>query len=212
MRRPLACLGLAAALLAAADVSAQMRVTEYMYDGTDGEFIEFTNVGSTPVSMDGWSFDDDSGISGSFSLSAFGTVAAGESVILAELSADTFRSHWGLCAGVKVIGGNSQNLGRNDTIHLYDGAGQPVDTLRYGDQTFAGTIRTSGKSGVPASATALGADTIDLSGYKGVNSFGDLDGRIDQDGNDTVITLLKGDRLRLEDFDSTTLDGTEFGF
>ena len=89
MRRPLACLGLAAALLAAADVSAQMRVTEYMYDGTDGEFIEFTNVGSTPVSMDGWSFDDDSGISGSFSLSAFGTVAAGESVILAELSADT---------------------------------------------------------------------------------------------------------------------------
>ena len=139
--------------------AAQMRITEFMYDGVDGEFVEFTNVGSTPIDMTGWSFDDDSHTAGSFSLTAFGTVAAGESVILTEPSAATFRTNWNLCAGVKVIGGNNQNLGRNDALNLYDAGSVLADTLSFGDQNFPGTPRTSGKSAW-VSAAGLGQNQM----------------------------------------------------
>jgi len=139
-----------------------MRITEYMYTGYGAEFIEFTNVGTTSVDMTGWSFDDDSGNAGTFSLSAFGTVQPGESVILTESDAAAFRTAWGLCNGVKVIGGLSANLGREDEINLYDGNTTPVlvDRLTYGDQTYSsGSIRTQNFSGW-VSAAGLGANNI----------------------------------------------------
>ncbi|MDW8286988.1 MAG: DUF3616 domain-containing protein [Flammeovirgaceae bacterium] len=136
---------------------AQMRITEYMYQGANGEFVEFTNVGNTPIDMTGWSFDDDSRIPGSFSLSAFGTVAPGESVILTESNANTFRTAWNLCSGVKIIGGLNQNLGRNDEINLYNASNTLVDRLTYGDQNFPGTIRTQNRSGW-VTATGLGVN------------------------------------------------------
>lgn len=37
-----------------APAEAQIRITEFMYAGE--EFIELTNVGSTPVDFTGWSF------------------------------------------------------------------------------------------------------------------------------------------------------------
>ena len=72
---------------------AQIWITEWMYqggntiDGASGadEFIEFTNVGLSPIDMTGWSFDDSSRAPGSQSLSAFGTVNPGESVVLADI-------------------------------------------------------------------------------------------------------------------------------
>lgn len=115
-----------------------MRITEYMYQGVNGEFVEFTNVGNTPIDMTGWSFDDDSPRTpGSFSLSAFRTVAPGESVILTESNANTFRTAWNLCSVVKIIGGLNQNLGRNDEINLYNASNMLVDRLTYGDQKFS---------------------------------------------------------------------------
>ncbi len=69
---------------------AQMRITEYMYAGVNGEFIEFTNVGAAPIDMTGWSFDDDSAIPGTVFLTAFGVVNPGESVILTESPAALF--------------------------------------------------------------------------------------------------------------------------
>lgn len=131
-----------------ADARAQMRITEYQYSGGDitSEFIEFTNVGGTPINMTGWSFDDNDGPL--VSLSAFGTVSPGESVILCEASAAAFNAAWGL-SGVKIIGSNANNLGRNDTIQLIDHTSTVVDRLDYGDQTFPGSIRTQGRSGFP---------------------------------------------------------------
>lgn len=38
----------------------QMVITEWMYSGIDGGFVEFTNVGSAAVDMTGWSFCDNS--------------------------------------------------------------------------------------------------------------------------------------------------------
>lgn len=136
-----------------------VRITEFMYSGSDDEFIEFTNLGPLPTDLAGWSFDDDSRTAGTVDLSAFGTVAVGESVILAEASATDFRTAWGLCPTAKVVGGLSANLGRNDEINLFDAADALIDRLTYGDEDFPGTIRTQDASGW-VNATGVGADAI----------------------------------------------------
>lgn len=126
-------------------------ITEYMYNpagsGTTGEFVEITNTGDAAVSMTGWSFDDNSRLAGSFSLSGLGTIQPGESAIITEISAANFRTEWSLAASKKVIGGNNQNLGRSDEINIYDASNNLVDRLTYDDQTIPGSIRTNGASG-----------------------------------------------------------------
>jgi predicted extracellular nuclease len=125
-----------------------IQITEYLYSGNSGEFVEFTNIGTTPVDMTGWSFADTIRTPGTFSLSAFGTVQPGESVILTDIAEATFRAAWGLPASVKVIGGQTiAGLGRADEINLYNSSNQLVDRLTYGDERFAGTIRTQNASG-----------------------------------------------------------------
>ncbi len=118
---------LAALLVAgfASQAQADVRITEWMYSGGSGEFIEFTNLGTSAVDFTGWSYDDDSRTPGVFSLSAFGLVGAGESVIITETEAATFRLDWRLADSVKVLGGYTNNIGRADELNLFDGAGSP---------------------------------------------------------------------------------------
>lgn len=134
-----------------AAANAEIRITEWMYSGTGGEFVEFTNVGNTAIDMTGWVYDDDSRVTtafgGALDLSAFGIVNPGESVIITEDAAATFRTAWGLDASIKIIGGYTNNLGRNDEINIYDNNQQLIDRLTYGDQTFAGSLRTQEISG-----------------------------------------------------------------
>ncbi|ANB19259.1 lamin tail domain-containing protein [Dokdonella koreensis] len=147
-------------VLSASAAQAQMRITEWMYDGAGGEFIELTNVGTTAVDMTGWRYDDDSANPAiGFDLSGFGSVQPGESVVLAESETEAFRSDWRLCAGAKILGGYTNNLGRADQINLFDGSGTLVDRLTYGDQAFPGSIRTTGASGW-VSAAGLGANNV----------------------------------------------------
>ena len=130
MRRVFLALGIIT--LFAATAHAQMRITEWMYDGqigTKGEFIEFTNIGSVAIDMTGWSFDDDSRTAGTVLLSTFGTVAAGESVILTDATVANFRSAWALSDLVKIIGSNGTNLGRDDEINLFDSSSAPGRSL-----------------------------------------------------------------------------------
>lgn len=59
------------ALLIAAGLAPQLahadvRITEWMYSGGSGEFIEFTNLGSSAIDFTGWSYDDDSRLPGVF--------------------------------------------------------------------------------------------------------------------------------------------------
>lgn len=128
-----------------------VRITEWMYSGAVGEFVEFTNTTTTPIDLTGWSFDDDHGVAGAFDLSAFGVVAAGESVVITEADAAAFRAAWGLDETVKVIGllgvSSGNNLGRADQIMLFNADGAVADRLDYGDQTYPGTIRTQNASG-----------------------------------------------------------------
>ncbi len=141
--------------------AGEIRITEWMYSGGLGaEFIELTNVGNMPVDMTGWSFDDDSQTPNTLSLSAFGVVAPGESVIIAEDSEADFRMVWSLALSVKVIGSNTTNLGRNDEINIYDSGSNLIDRLTYGDQNIPGTIRTQNRSGNPMTIGALGANDV----------------------------------------------------
>ncbi|SEA49276.1 Esterase-like activity of phytase [Leifsonia sp. 21MFCrub1.1] len=158
---------LAFALPTAAQAAAtpDVRITEWMYSPgtTGGEFIELTNLGSTPVSLAGWSFDDDSETPGTVPLDALGTLASGESAIITESTDAAFRAEWSLGADVKILAGNTTGLGRADEINLFDGTdavADLVDRLTYNDQGTGAAKgpRTQGKSGVPATAAALGAN------------------------------------------------------
>ena len=145
-----------ALLLAAVPASAAISITEWAYQGGGGEFVEFTNLGAAAVDMTGWSFDDSSQAAGSLSLSDFGIVAPGESVIVTDLTAEAFRTEWSLPNTVKVVGGNTQNLGRADEINLYDSSNVRVDWLAYDDQTL-GSPRTNNASANPLTLAAVGA-------------------------------------------------------
>jgi hypothetical protein len=175
---------------------SQMRITEFMYSGGNGEFIEFTNVGNTSINMNGWSSDDSNRNPGVHSLSSFGVVQPGESVILTETVASTFRSAWGLCSGVKIIGGYStDNLGRSDEINLYDASNTLVDRLTFNDQG-SGNVkgpRTDTKSAW-VNAAGLGANnasvwTLSTTGGSegGVTSSG---GDIGSPGKSTRATVV----------------------
>lgn len=153
MRTPLALLAGLAALTTASQ--GAIVISEFMYNSVNaatpsvGEFVEFTNTGSTSVDMTGWSFDDNSNIPGSFDVSAFGVVQPGQTIVLTDATASEFRTFWGLSNSVVVVGGNTQNLGRSDAMYLYDAGGAISDFLIYNDQaTPAGTggPRTQGFS------------------------------------------------------------------
>ena len=143
---------------AGAATPGQVVITEWMYNPTlsppaASEFVEVTNVGGAPVDMTTYSFDDDSRTPGGFSLAALGSLAPGESGLIIETTAAAFRADWGLGASVKIAELNTNNLGRNDEINIFNGI-TLADRLTYGD----GTIRTQGTSGVPTSCQALGAN------------------------------------------------------
>ncbi len=160
-------------LSVAGAANAGMYITEYMYKGNGGEFVEFTNLGPAPIDMTGWSFDDDSRLPGVLDLSSFGIVDPGESVVISEYAAGDFRNDWGLGAGVKIIGEYTNNLGRNDEINLYNASDALVDRLTFGDQNFSGSIRTENVSGNPKTPAALGANDI----YQWeLSSVGDVQG------------------------------------
>lgn len=123
---------------------AAMMITEFMYQGQDTaqtEFVEFTNVGSTPIDMTGWSFDDDSNQPGSLDLSGFGIVEPWQSVVITDALAADFRALWNLDPSVKIIGESDEGLARNDIMYLYNASNAPVDVLAYGDQNFPGSPR-----------------------------------------------------------------------
>lgn len=155
-----AALALAAPL---AHAASDLQITEWMYSGNGGEFIEFTNMGSTAQDFSGWSYDDDSRLPGSFDLSAFGIVGVGESVIITESDAAAFRASWALAGAVKVLGGYTNNIGRSDEINLFDASGSLVDRLAYGDQVYPGSPRAQYASATPVSVAALASATANAS-------------------------------------------------
>ena len=137
-----------------------LRVTEYLYSGTDGEFVELTNTSAAPIDLTGWSLDDSSATPGTFDLSPAGILQPGSCLVITEAPPAAFASAWGL-SGVKILGSNSvAKLGRNDALHVFDASGALVDRLAYGDEDYPGTHRANDVSG-RACASNLGLDDIE---------------------------------------------------
>lgn len=164
----LAGLSLSAASLA----TGRIVITEWMYQGAEGEFIELTNVGSSAIDLAGWSYDDDSRLPGVFDLSGAGVVQAGQSILLVEATAAAFRAAWGLDSSIVILDQYTNNLGRTDEINIFDAGGNLVDRLTYGDQVFPGSPRTQNVSGWTAFEN-LGANNA--SGWF-LSGLGDLQG------------------------------------
>lgn len=152
MRNGITAAAALAAMTGAAFGAGQIVITELMYQSLRadelGEFFELTNIGSMDVDVTGWTMLDNVGAPEAddfFDLSGFGVIAAGESVIVTEIDAATFRAQWGLDASVRVIGGlgdlTGRNLGRNDSVRIFDGIGGLIDQIDYGDDAFPGTPR-----------------------------------------------------------------------
>ena len=143
----------------AAQAAGQVQITEYMYSGLDGEFIELTNVSALPVDLEDWSLDDKSAIPGTYDLSLAGIIDPGESVLVTDRIASNFSTSWSLGAAT-VLGGNAiASLGRNDEIHVFDAAGATVDVLAFGDDDFPGSLRARNASAQGCDA-GLGGDDI----------------------------------------------------
>lgn len=180
-----------AALLAVAGAAnAQIRITEWLYNSNVGpneaEYFELTNLSGSPIDVTGWFFRDDNAGNPSFDLSSFGTIGAFESVVITETTEVDFRQRWNLPASIRILGNLDPNLGRNDTISIFDASSGLVDELNFGDQSFPGSIRTRTDAGVPLTLAALGANDplqwgfakdvpgggpYDLSGIAGPSGF-----------------------------------------
>lgn len=160
-------LALTGALFAASAASAQVYITEFFYQGQAGttghehEFVELTNVGTTAIDVTGWYYRDSTANPATpFSLSGFGVIAPGESVIITDLSETDFRTVWGtLVPSVRVLGGSEPGLARGDAIRIFDGTDTLVDQLSYGDQDFPGTPRFRYTTGI-TSFDNLGENNI----------------------------------------------------
>jgi hypothetical protein len=161
-------MGAALALLAAgSSAHAELEITEYMYKGLFGEFIELTNTDSGIVDLasgTGYRFQDSSGNYGNgvaLNIFADNTLTQNESVIITEVDAAIFRRAWFVLPGVSEPGGtgnlrivenNIQNLGRSDSLRIFNGAGSPVQAFTFNDE---------------ATPTPNGPRTEDLSGIQG---------------------------------------------
>jgi hypothetical protein len=183
-----------AAAVLAAPASAAVRWTEWMYSSAgDGyEFFEITNTGAAAVDLTGWSYDDDSRTADTVPLTPLGTLAPGESAIITEaLTAADFRAEWGAPDSLKVLAGNTVNIGRGDELNIFDASDALVDRLAYGDVVFPGTIRTQGQSGNPGSAAALGANNVALWVLSTVgDSFGSVGSLNGDVGNPGAFNLV----------------------
>jgi hypothetical protein len=165
---------LAIAALAAgtmASNAAGVKITELMYTGLYGEFVEITNTDATSTSLTGWVYSDNHRDNGSgthhVSLSAIGTLAAGKSAIITECDTAVFQTVWygtytgvTMPTGMVIVGNVTTNLGRSDEVNIYNSLGVLQDELTFNDQGTAGANATgpdtSDFSAVPGPLTVLG--------------------------------------------------------
>jgi hypothetical protein len=142
-----------------------LQITEYLYSGNHGEFVELTNRGLQAIDLSGWTLKDDQVNLPGFSLTPAGVLQPGETLVITENVEAVFRSAWSLPAGNKILGQlgvlgvGGENFGRSDQINVFDSGGTLIDRLSYGDQTFPGTIRAQNISG-QAPCSAFGQNTI----------------------------------------------------
>jgi len=140
------------------NTATNLKITEFMYSGEGGEFIELTNLGHAPIDMTDWSYDDESANPGTVDLSDFGMIEPSETVILTAQDVEDFIDDWSL-TNIKVLRYDSGRLGENDQINIFSNTDQLIDCLTFGPDDFPYTISTNGHSAFPVTAD-IGTDNI----------------------------------------------------
>lgn len=165
MKSKMIVLAAIAAATAVSSAAPEVRITEKMYTGLFGEFVEITNVGDQDQDMTGWEYTD-SEAEDFVDLSAIGTLEDGESAIITEADEAVFSLVWygtftGVSkpAGLVIIDNVTVNLGRNDAVQIFDN-GLPADSLTYNDQGSGDVdgFRSEDVSAVPGPLTVFGTD------------------------------------------------------
>ncbi|RYD20531.1 MAG: lamin tail domain-containing protein [Verrucomicrobiaceae bacterium] len=144
-------------------------ITEFMYTGLFGEFIELTNTASAPVDLDGWVLSDSDSdfFSGSVLFSSSTVLGLHDTVIITEVSEAVFVQAWFTDAGHAIPAGlaaiaenNTTNLDRGDDIYIYEDGGLRVDLLMYSDlpgtAPFMKGPRSENVSAIPGPSAGLG--------------------------------------------------------
>jgi hypothetical protein len=141
----------------APNASAQVRITEFMSEGQGDilqgnggrrqrEFFEITNLGTTSVDVSTWSYNDNNANDPHNWGPSIGSIAAGESIVFTQMTADDFRSYWGLSTSVRIFSYlQLSNLGNADTINIYNSFTQDASTL-VDTLTYTSDARGSGIS------------------------------------------------------------------
>ncbi len=136
---------------------AQVRITEFMSEGQGDilqgnggrrqrEFFEITNLGSNSVDVSAWSWNDNNPNDPHNWGPSIGSIAAGESIVFTQMTADDFRTYWGLSANVRIFSFlQLSNLGNADTINIYNSFTQDATTL-VDSLTYTADARGSGIS------------------------------------------------------------------
>jgi hypothetical protein len=126
--------------------AAGVAITEFAYGGLiggssvggDGEYVEVTNVGTSDVDVSGWSYGT-AAAPGTVPLTGFGTLTAGESAIITDVTPAEFRADWGLKDSVKVVNDGTTTLNKGPkTMYLYDADGNTIDSGSYASGFLAG--------------------------------------------------------------------------
>jgi len=131
-------------LTASAAPAPSVAITEFAYGGAvdgadgDGEYVELTNLGSSPVDLTGWAYTT-GGADATVSLSSVGVLAAGASAIVTDLTASEFRAEWGLVAEVAIVNdaGITLNKGPKQMI-VTDADAVVVDSVSYASGFLSG--------------------------------------------------------------------------
>ena len=172
MKKGLLVVFAASALMTLAPAQGVLRITEFMSEGQgltgsgsganrQREFFELTNVGDAALDISTYSYNDDN-VNDPHNFGAtFGTVAAGESIILTQMTIANFRSYWQLPTSVRIFSyGQLSNLGNADTINIYNSTTQSAATL-VDSLSYVADARGSGVSrNRPVGGTSQVANTL----------------------------------------------------
>ncbi|WP_170266512.1 Ig-like domain-containing protein [Brevifollis gellanilyticus] len=119
------------------------------------DYWELTNHGSAPVSLAGFTWDDErrsSVTAQAWAFPAGASIAAGESIIITTADPAAFRTWWGLDPSVQVLQTvGAPDLDPNGGVALYDATGRELFFFSYAAQGFLkpnGTAAAGGHAGV----------------------------------------------------------------
>ncbi|GAA5123367.1 lamin tail domain-containing protein [Luteolibacter yonseiensis] len=165
----------------AAASSAQVRITEYSYKGLFGQYFEISNLALTPVNLNNWRFNNNTGLYNFGAPLPNVTLGTNGTVIVTEVSATVFDIAWYAEPGLSVpvnlmayVENNTKNFEDVDEIRLFNPGGIAVDVVSVitsirdtedraavlnaarTNWVFADTIPGSWKAGAPGANGPVG--------------------------------------------------------